>query len=252
MRVRRDRPLRPAIVLFGDSHAMQWFNPLLTAAKIERIGDLITVLRVGCAASDTNPQHISAAARSLQAMAESCAIRAIVAMHPSAVVMASYNGATLRGDDSPAPLLSAEEIRSGTRRTLEGLLQADAPIVVLRDTPLPPFDIPTCVARLVSRSESARSCDFEASVALNEAAHDAELRAADGLRNVYSLDMDDLICRGSYCPATQDGVPIYRDVNHMTATFTETLAPALRARLFQLLRAAPSAARPLAAWSEPR
>ena len=238
------------MVLFGDSHAMQWFNPLFMAAKTER-WHLITVLKVGCAASDTNPQHISAAADRCKQWRIG-AIRAIVAMHPSAVLMASYNGATLRGDDSPAPRLSAEEIRSGTRRTLEGLLQADAPIVVLRDTPLPPFDIPTCVARLVSRSESARSCDFEASVALNEAAHDAELRAADGLRNVYSLDMDDLICRGSYCPATQDGVPIYRDVNHMTATFTETLAPALRARLFQLLRAAPSAARPLAAWSEPR
>ena len=234
----------PSMVLFGDSHAMQWFDSLFRAAKLER-WRLVTVLKVGCAASDTNPQHISAAADHCKQW-RARAIQRIVAMHPSAIVMASYNGVTLRGDDSPAPLLSADEIRSGTRRTLQELSPADAPIVVLRDTPLPPFDIPSCVAKQLSRAGSGRSCDFDASVALNEEAHAAERGAADGLRNIYYLDMDDLICRKTSCPATQNGVPIYRDLNHMTATFTKTLAPDLRTRLFQLLRSAPARA-PLAA-----
>ena len=235
----------PSMVLFGDSHAMQWFDPLLAAAKLEK-WRLITVLKIGCAASDTNPQHISAAADHCKQW-RTRATQMIIGMHPSAVVMASYNGVTLRGDDNPAPPLSADDVRSGTRRTLEELSHAGAPIVVLRDTPLPPFDIPACVARLQSRVESGGSCDFDASVALNEAAHVAELDAADGLPNIYFLDMNDLICRGRYCPATQNGIPIYRDLNHMTATFTETLAPDLRTRLFQLLREAPARARPLAA-----
>jgi peptidoglycan/LPS O-acetylase OafA/YrhL len=223
----------PAIVLFGDSHAMQWFNPLLTAAKLEG-WRLIAVLRVGCAASDTNPQHISATVDHCKHWRTS-AIQAIIAMHPSAVVMASYDGVTLRGDAGPVPMLSADEIRLGTRGTLQALAPAGIPIIVLRDTPLPPFDIPACVARLIDRPQS---CDFEALPALNGAAYSAEQRAADGLTQIYFLDMDDLICPGKYCPATRYGVPIYRDLNHMTATFIETLAPAMRTRLSALLSGA--------------
>jgi peptidoglycan/LPS O-acetylase OafA/YrhL len=230
----------PAIVLFGDSHAMQWFNPLLTAAKLEG-WRLVTVLRAGCAASDTNPQHISATVDHCKQWRTS-AIQAIIAMHPSAVVMASYDGVTLRGDTGPVPMLSADDIRLGTRRTLQALAPAGIPIIVLRDTPLPPFDIPACVARLIDRPQPGKSCDFEALFALNGAAYSAEQRAADGLTQIYFLDMNDLICPGKYCPATQDGAPIYRDLNHMTATFTETLAPAMRTRLSALLSGASSPA----------
>ena len=223
----------PAMVLFGDSHAMQWFDPLRTAAKQEG-WRLITVLKVGCAASDTNPQHIPAAADHCKQW-RSRAIQAIIATHPSAVVMASYDGVALRGDTEPTPMLSADEIRTGTRRTLETLAPAGVPIIVLRDTPLPPFNIPACVARLIDRHQPGGSCDFDATAALNEAAFSAERAAADGLSQIYFLDMDDLICPAKYCPASQDGVPIYRDLNHMTATYTETLAPAMRKRLFALL-----------------
>jgi SGNH domain (fused to AT3 domains) len=149
---------------------------------------------------------------------------------------------TLRGDTGPVPMLSPDEIRWGTRRTLQALAPAGIPIIVLRDTPLPPFDIPACLARLIERPQQGKSCDFEALIALNGDAYLAEQRAADGLAQIYFLDMDDLICPGKYCAATDHGVPIYRDSNHMTATFTETLAPAMHVRLSALLGGASSAA----------
>ena len=115
----------PAMVLFGDSHAMQWFDPLRTAAQQEG-WRLITVLKVGCAASDTNPQHIPEAVDHCKQW-RTRAIHDIIATHPSAVVMASYDGVALRGDTDPAPMLSADEIRSGTRRTLQTLAAAGVP-----------------------------------------------------------------------------------------------------------------------------
>jgi peptidoglycan/LPS O-acetylase OafA/YrhL len=219
-----------AVVLFGDSHAIQWVNPMRTAATM--LGwRLITVLRPGCAASDINPHNLSAAADHCQQWRAS-AIDRIIAIHPAAVVMASYNGATLRGDMVTATLMPTEQVRLGTRRTLEKFSRAGVPIVVLRDTPLPPFNIPACVAR---RVVSGQSCDFDASAALNEAAFSSERAAADGLANVYFLDMNDLICPGRLCPATQHGLPVYRDENHLTGTFAGTLAPTLRTRLFELI-----------------
>jgi peptidoglycan/LPS O-acetylase OafA/YrhL len=223
-----------AVVLFGDSHAIQWFNPMRTAANVEA-WRLITVLRPGCAASDINPHRLSTATDPCKVW-RARAIEKIVAIRPSAVVMASYTGATFRGFRTEAPI-STEELRLGTRRTLEELSRAGVPIVVLRDTPLPPFDIPACVARReLLHLHAAESCDFDASVALNEAAFSAERAAADGLANIYFLDLSDLICPGSSCPATQHGLLVYRDDNHLTGTFAETLAPTVRTRLFQLLR----------------
>jgi peptidoglycan/LPS O-acetylase OafA/YrhL len=105
------------LVLFGDSHALQWFNAFRTAANLEA-WRLVTVLRTGCAASEINPHRLPAAA-------DSCiewrarAIETIAAIHPTAVVVASYTGATLRGYETEAPI-SVEELRVGTRRTLEG------------------------------------------------------------------------------------------------------------------------------------
>jgi peptidoglycan/LPS O-acetylase OafA/YrhL len=224
------------VVLFGDSHAVQWFNPVRTAANGEA-WRLITVLRAGCPASDFDPHPISSST-SICKDWRSHAIEKIVAIRPSAVVMASYTGATIRGFRTEAPI-STEDLRLGTRRTLEELEHAGVPIVVLRDTPLPPFDMLACVERRVLHQlHSAETCDFDASVARNDAAFAAERAAADGLANIKFLDLSDLICPGKSCPATQGGLLVYRDDNHLTGTFAETLAPTVRARLFHLLRKA--------------
>ena len=221
------------IVLFGDSHAMQWFNPVRTAALTEN-WRLVTVLKTGCPASYIHP-HPSSTGTDPCDEWRSHAIDSIIAIHPSAIIMATYSGATLRGFGTEAPI-STEELRSGTRWTLERLLPAGVPIVVIRDTPLPPSDISSCVIRhLLRRPHTAGTCDFDASVALNPAAFSAEHAAAENLRHVYFLDMSDLFCPASACPAILHGVLVYQDDNHLTGKFAETLAPTVRVRLFQHL-----------------
>jgi peptidoglycan/LPS O-acetylase OafA/YrhL len=226
------------LVLFGDSHAMQWVNPMRTATDQEA-WRLITIVRPGCAASDINPHH-SDANRCKEWRTQ--AIDKIIALRPSAVVMSSYNGAAVEGDSSARTLMSIEEIRSGTRWTLQKLAAAGITVVVLRDTPLPPFDVPACVARrMVGKLRAGESCDFDATVALNAAAFSAEQAAAAGLMNIYFLDLDDIICPGRLCPATQREIIVYRDDSHLTGTFAEAGAPTGRARRVQLLRSTPAA-----------
>jgi hypothetical protein len=223
-----------SVVLFGDSHALQWFNPLRTAARAEA-WRLVTVVRAGCPASDFDAHPISSSSGICKEWRKD-AIDKIVAMHPSAVVMASYTGATIR--PSPGePRLSTEDIRMGTTRTLEALSRDGIPIVIIRDTPLPPFNVLACVERRVLHQlRPAETCDFDASVARNDAAYSAERAAADGMGNIFFLDLGDLICPGQLCTATQGGLPVYRDEDHLTGQFAQTLAPALRTRLFQILR----------------
>jgi peptidoglycan/LPS O-acetylase OafA/YrhL len=221
------------IVLFGDSHAMQWVNPLRTAAMLAG-WRLLTLVRPGCAASDINPHNLSRDADHCKDW-RAQAIERIQAVHPTAVVLASYNGAMIRGDFITPTLMSAEEVRSGTRRTLERLSGLGVPLVVMRDTPLPPFNIPSCE---IQRLFNGRRCEFDASVAVNSPAFAAEHAAADGMTQVYFLDMDDLICPDSLCPARENDLIIYRDEDHLTGRFAESLAPAVRSRLAAILDSA--------------
>ena len=225
-----------AVVLFGDSHALQWFNAFRTAANMEA-WRVITVMKFGCAASDINPHRLPDAKDECKEWRRQ-AIAKIIAIRPAAVVMASYTGSTIRGFRTEVPM-PAEELRLGTRRTLEKLSGAGIPTVVLRDTPLPPSDIITCIGRnLVKKPHGAALCDFDASGAQDEAAFSAEQLAADGLPNTYYLDLSDLICRRGSCTAVQNGILVYYDDNHLTGAFAESVAPIVRTRLFQLLRKA--------------
>lgn len=155
--------------------------------------------------------------------------------------MASHNGATVQADEISSALMPADEIRSGTRRTLARFVAAGIPVVVLRDSPLPPFEIPKCIARSIGEGPKAPDpCEFDAATALNPGAADAERAAAEGLAQVFYLDMDDLICPGKTCPAIEHGKIIYRDGNHLAGSFAESLAPQIKTRLMHLLADGPA------------
>jgi hypothetical protein len=136
--------------------------------------------------------------------------------------------------------MPVDEVRSGTRSTLLKLRAADIRVVVLRDSPLPPFNVPACIARAMGRAHAkADPCEFDASDALNASAFEAERAAAEGMTDVYYLDLDDLICPGTSCPAVQHNRIIYRDENHLAGSYAESLAGDVAERLSRVLDAPP-------------
>jgi peptidoglycan/LPS O-acetylase OafA/YrhL len=221
------------IVLFGDSHAMQWFNPMRLMA--ERHGwQLLTVLKSGCPATDV-------------AVSDDCttwradAITRIQSLRPTLVVVANATQYLAR-KDAPIPL---DEWKRGTRRTLSALTANDSKVVAIRDTPLPGFDVPTCLARSVRHAwYSAASCQIARSSAITPSVFEAEESAVQGLPGVRFIDLTDQICNGDACPAIRDGVIVYRDDNHLTGAFAQSLLPALEARLTPLLGLRGAAAAP--------
>jgi hypothetical protein len=48
--------------------------------------------------------------------------------------------------------------------------------------------------------------------------------------------MNDVICAESRCPVERGGVVIFTDDNHLTASFSRSVAPAFGARLDAALR----------------
>ena len=216
------------VVLYGDSHALQWFDAIERVAR-ESHWRLVTVVKSGCAAIEVEAPIAtrSAVCRAWRARAQAV----IIARHPALVIAASF---TSRFGEARSPQADAELTRLtiGTRAMLDRLTGAGLRVVLLRDTPLPPFDVPTCLARgdaaPLARSAFVR---LRADAALDPRVFEAEQRAAVGLPGVQFLDMTDEVCPPPVCPTMRQMMMVYRDRTHITGTFARSLAPTIKARL---------------------
>jgi hypothetical protein len=226
-----------SIVLFGDSHAMQWFHPLNDIAGVHG-WKLTTVFKRRCPAADV---RVSPPDTAGCASWRAEAIQKIVEMHPSIVLLGSSTIYLGRRNKRPSRFdVSLDDWRIGTRRTLEMLSLAGLRVVVMRDNPFSSFDIPTCLARSIRNHwYPGSSCSMDKSESLNPAVYEAQLAAASGLPNVHFIDLTDQLCEGNVCPAIQKGMVIYRDSNHLTKKFASTLTPELEAQLLSALNATP-------------
>jgi len=219
------------VALFGDSHAIQWFNPLLGIAD-KRGWRVVTLLKSGCPAAD-----ISVPGKS-EAFVRACngwrarAIRRTLALRPSLVIAASATTYLDGGRADGGEKVSLEEWREGSRRTFSALSSAGIPVAVMRDSPRPSSDVPSCLARSARHSwYPGGGCEFDKAAALRPAAFAAEQAAARSIHNVRFVDLTDALCDQKVCWAEKGGFPVYRDDNHLSGRFAGTLAPILETRI---------------------
>ena len=224
------------VVLFGDSHAIEWFNAVHLVAR-QAHWRLVTVVKSGCAASDIGADTVAEAdvCRTWRAKA----FQTIATLRPALVFAASFTAVFGRTNNRLLdPRL--ERLTLGTRATLDQLTQAGLRVVLFRDTPLPPFNVPTCVARsAVHPWFGLRSCGFDRATAVSSSVFAAEKTAAAGMPRVHFLDLTDEFCPAAVCPAILHDMIVYRDQNHLTGTFASSLAPAVAARLAAVLPPSP-------------
>jgi hypothetical protein len=102
-------------------------------------------------------------------------------------------------------------------------------VAVLRDTPWPGKDMTACVAR---NESNPSECDISRK-ALDSPSYD--VGATKGSPTAHGVDLSDVICDPDRCPATRGKYLVYRDRDHLTATFARALAPYLDRQLQPLL-----------------
>jgi hypothetical protein len=223
-------------VLFGDSHAVQWFNAVQLVAR-QAHWRLVTVVKYGCAASDIGADTVAEAdvCRTWRARA----LQTIATLRPALVLAASFTAVFGRTNNRLLdPRL--ERLTLGTKATLDQLTQAGLRVVLFRDTPLPPFNVPTCLARSAAHPWfGLSSCGFDRATAVSSSVFDAEKTAAAGMPRVHFLDLTDEFCPAAVCPAILHNMIVYRDQNHIAGTFASSLAPAVAARLAAVLPPSP-------------
>jgi hypothetical protein len=105
-------------------------------------------------------------------------------------------------------------------------------VLVMRDIPWVPFDVPSCLSRRAARLPLATDCRFAPDREFIARAQQAQDRAARGL-NVRFIDMNDQVCAAgsARCETERGGMVLYTDDDHLTASFSRSLSPVLGERI---------------------
>jgi peptidoglycan/LPS O-acetylase OafA/YrhL len=231
-----DRGSSAVVALLGDSHAQHWLGGLDRAGR-EHHWRIAAMVKGGCPVADMSElgsarftRYYRECARYREAM-----LRRIVAMRPAAVILASWDHYIPPDGRIEDWQVTPEMWRRGLRRTYERLIAAGIRTIVIRDVPRTGFDVPACLSRRAAALPFARECVYERRTSLVPRAIAAQDAAALGLP-VQIVDMNDRVCATALCPVVKGGVVVFTDDNHLTASFSRSVAPVLGERIARAMR----------------
>ena len=199
------------IVLYGDSHAAQWFPALDLIGKKRGI-KIVSLTKSACPSAEVIKELSSQYdVKDCQAFRDSSVAR-INKIKPLAVILTGMQPFT-------APY-SDESARSwwlaGESTVFNRIKSATKFPIYLTDTPLPQIDIPDClVAGRGAKCDTSRPVDAE---------------VAPGL---IPINPTPWLCTDT-CPAIVDGLVAYRDKSHLTVVMSEHLSVRLENALLRL------------------
>ena len=211
------------IALVGDSHASHWF-PAIEAIALERGWRLLTFVKVSCSFTTLVQRNLALKReyRECTAFNEATVAR-LNQIKPALTII--VNRRTFRPIE--------ENITSALAGAALGEMVARIPgaTVILVDTPDPGRDVPACLSKHPS---DIRACLFAQDDADNREIGIAERVAAD-VSGARLIDLTANICTEWPCSPISGSVLIYRDEDHMTATFSRSLAAPLGVEIAKLL-----------------
>jgi len=211
------------IALVGDSHASHWF-PAIEAIALERGWRLVSFVKVSCSFTTLVQRNLALKReyRECTAFNEATVAR-LNQIKPALTII--VNRRTFRPIE--------ENITSALAGAALGEMVARIPgaTAILVDTPDPGRDVPACLSKHPS---DIRACLFTQDDADNREIGIAERVAAD-VSGARLIDLTANICTEWPCSPISGSVLIYRDEDHMTATFSRSLAAPLGVEIAKLL-----------------
>jgi hypothetical protein len=203
-----DKNSDSTIVLFGDSHAAQWFPTLEKLAR-DRNFKLISLTKSACPAVVLPRNDKGAYKNSDCNQWRENSITRIKKLRPQAVITSSFQYFTPASGYSDRNKWWSD----GQRELLSLLRGTSEHLIYISDTPHPTRDIPSCLA-----SEDYESCN---------STQKSPVQIIDGFEKI---DPTPWLCT-DFCPAIQNGNVVYRDASHISVDTALSLKPQLEAAL---------------------
>jgi peptidoglycan/LPS O-acetylase OafA/YrhL len=212
------------VVLMGDSIGAQWFPAVaevfdrpdwrllvLTKSSCPMVDEPIFYPRIG-------RDYVECSTWRKNAMQQAAALR------PDIVILGSVQTANF----------DRAQWVEGTARLLKVISGSAGHVYILRGTPHLPFDGPNCLASkswLPWLRLGQATCQAPASSKSDDNVYQWLQEASGRFGNVSMLDLNDDVCPDGVCHAEQSGMVVFRDSQHMTATFARSLGKELGRRL---------------------
>lgn len=207
------------VVMFGDSVLAQWFPAISEIFLRRRNWRLVVLTKSACPASQVSYYY-----NRIKANYEVCdlwrqrALEYIVQLRPDIVIMGSRDYG-----------FSSEQWISGTRKVLEKLSPAAGSVAIISPTPDLGFDGPNCLSREFNvplwMPHHGR-CETKLKPSASPSIRETLNLAAQPYSNVGVLELSDWVCPENTCHARIPTSIVFRDNQHLTATFVQSLAPA--------------------------
>ena len=193
------------IVLYGDSHAAQWF-PALEKIAAEEGFALTSLTKSACPAVEVNRIESGAFKNSDCNAWRQYAIDRINKLKPDAVIMSSFQHFEYPKSFSSRDAWWFE----GQRSLYRNLVNSSPKLIYISDTPKPVRDIPSCLT-------TAKSDECDGSVR-------SDPRVTGGF---ITLDPTPWLCAAN-CRAIVDNIVAYRDASHISTPMSIALSDKLR------------------------
>lgn len=151
----------------------------------------------------------------------------------SAVLTSGWTSLALSDAKDPASSQQQQPMTAGVLPLWKQVSEHGIPVAVLGRNPdgaTEYVSIPECVAR---HREDVTRCSFTPDRTTSAWQRATVQQAGEG---VSYLDVSDWVCAPDACPAVIDGVLVYRQTTHLTATFVTTLADPLWGQVRTVLR----------------
>jgi len=210
------------ILLYGDSHAVQWFEPLQQIA-LEHGFRLVVLIKLGCPVAEVDvPTPVL---RYTCPPYRDAAIAWIEEHQPDVVIV---------GNSYTHVPAEPAEWADGTAATIERLADVSSNVVLIGDNPAWVEDVPACLS---ANLDDASECAISREEAVRPDRISAEVVAARD-NDVRFVDTTDWFCTDDTCPPIVGNILVMRDETHITVPMAEFLKPVFEAAIDPAIDAA--------------
>lgn len=212
------------VLLIGDSHAATHLSGFKELA-IKHDWALTLAYKAGCSFSLVE-RNSTARGTSCVAWNNNLQTDLAAGAPFDLVVTANYSNnflADIKADNW------SELAIAGYRAAWQPLIDRGAKVVALRDNPQMTEAMKACWNEAVSDASQCAGARDEMLYP------DYSQQAATGLAGAFALDLTDLYCDAKACPSQRGGIYIYRNADHLSATYARVISGEFYNRLQNLL-----------------
>ncbi|WP_151523745.1 acyltransferase family protein [Serinicoccus kebangsaanensis] len=198
------------VALIGDSHASMWFTALDEIGR-DRGWRVVVMSKSSCPAAVGLTVERSGQAgdyRQCTTWQENLD-GVLLEQDPDVVLLSSASYGTT----------GARKVAAGLGARVEMLTEAGMQPALIRDVPRAPFDVPAC---LLEHREDVPRCAFDRQQGL-DASGTGHLLLAEEHDDLPVLDFTTAVCPGRTCSPIVGEVVVWRDSNHLSATYVRSL-----------------------------